>query len=72
MLSNAQGEKLATLMKLSSKLLSDMKLEGLVPDKKRRTVTAVSDETQRGIMDTIYKSSCARQKGTRRQNKKDD
>lgn len=33
-------------MKFSGKLLSDMKFEGLVPDKRQGIVTAVSDETQ--------------------------
>jgi len=46
--------------------------EGLVEDKQQRVVTAVSDETQPGIMDSIYKSSQSRQRGTRRQNKKND
>lgn len=55
-----------------NKLLQNVMLEGLVEDKQQRVVTAVSDETQPGIMDSIYKSSQSRQRGTRRQNKKND
>jgi len=40
-----------------NKLLQNVVFEGLVEDKQQRVVTAVSDETQPGIMDSIYKSN---------------